>query len=234
MADGEGNPAAIGKTKQVTHRCHDHVLDRRALDDLCQRRSEILEDDDGGSAGILQLVLKLARGVQRIDVNAGVALAFRHTGKPFRFKQVQVFDVAPDSLKYWLRLPLLKMQIQSATDLNYFEGAVMKTGKSIEKEFIQGFDFFVEKKDNSSQKQEIDVLEIQITAERSEYNNEIRRISRELQTVEDELRTGNNNYARMSDYQKGAWQRESKTLESQIKTLERELDRKPSLHLLEG
>jgi hypothetical protein len=35
----------------------------------------------------------------------------------------------------------------------------------------------------------------------------------------------------MSDYQKGAWQRESKNLESQIKTLERELDRKPSLNL---
>jgi inner membrane protein len=158
-------------------------------------------------------------------------LAFRHSGKPFKFKQVQVFDVAPDSLKVWLKLPLLKMQIQSATDLNYFEGAVMKTGKTIEKEFIQGFDFFVEKKDNSTQKQEIEVLEIQIGAERSEYNNEIGRISRELQTVEDELRTGNNNYARMSDYQKGAWQRESKNLESQIKTLERELDRKPSLNL---
>lgn len=158
-------------------------------------------------------------------------LAFRHSGKPFKFKQVQVFDVSPDSLKVWLKLPLLKMQIQSATDLNYFEGAVMKTGKSIEKEFIQGFDFFVEKKDNSTQKQEIDVLEIQIAAERSEYNNEIERISRELQTVEDELRTGNNNYARMSDYQKGAWQRESKNLETQIKTLEHELDRKPSLNL---
>jgi hypothetical protein len=35
----------------------------------------------------------------------------------------------------------------------------------------------------------------------------------------------------MSDYQKGVWQRENKTLESQIKTLEHELDRKPSLNL---
>ncbi|WP_305953309.1 hypothetical protein [Emticicia oligotrophica] len=42
------------------------------------------------------------------------------------------------------------MQIQSSVDLNYFEGAVMKTGKTIEKEFVQGFDFFVEKKDNSA------------------------------------------------------------------------------------
>lgn len=168
---------------------------------------------------------------QEFQVKDCKFLAFRHSGKAFKFKQVQVFDVAPDSLKVWLKLPLLKMQIQSATDLNYFEGAVMKTGKSIEKEFVQGFDFFVEKKDNSTQKQEIEVLEIQIAAERSEYNNEIGRISRELQAVEDELRTGNNNYARMSDYQKGAWQRESKNLESQIKTLERELDRKPSLNL---
>ena len=171
------------------------------------------------------------KGFQEFDVKDCKFLAFRHSGKPFKFRQVQVFDVAPDSLKVWLRLPLLKMQIQSATDLNYFEGAVMKTGKSIEKEFIQGFDFFVEKKDNSSQKQEIEVLEIQNASQRSEYNSEIGRISRELRTIDDELHTGNTNYARMSDYQKGAWQHESKTLESQIKTLERELDRKPSLNL---
>lgn len=168
---------------------------------------------------------------QEFQVKDCKFLAFKHTGKPFKFKQVQIFDVAPDSLKVWLRLPLLKMQIQSATDLNYFEGAVMKTGKSIEKEYIQGFDFFVEKKDNSAQKQEIEILEIQIASQRSEYNNEVGRISRELQTLEDELHTGQQNYARISDYQKGVWQRESKTLESQIKTLERELDRKPSLNL---
>ena len=130
-------------------------------------------------------------------------LAFKHTGKPFAFKQVQVFNVSPDSLKVWLKLPLLKMQIQSSVDLNYFEGAVMKTGKTIEKEFVQGFDFFVEKKDNSAQRQEIEILEIQISAQRSEYNNELGRISRELQTLEEELHEGQRNYARMSDYQKG-------------------------------
>lgn len=168
---------------------------------------------------------------QEFQVKDCKFLAFRHTGKPFVFKQVQVFDVSPDSLKYWLRLPLLKMQIQSATDLKYFEGAVMKTGKSIEKEFVQGFDFLVEKKDNSAQKQEIEILEIQIASQRSEYNNEIGRISRELQTLENELHTGQQNYTRMSDYQKGRWIQESKSLESQIKTLERELNRKPFLNL---
>ena len=171
------------------------------------------------------------KGFKEFEVKDCKFLAFKHTEKPFRFKQVQVFDVAPDSLKFWLRLPLLKMLIQSATDLNYFEGAVMRTGKSIEKEFIQGFDFFVEKKDNSAKKQEIEILETQIASQRSEYNNEVGRISRELRSVEDELRTGNNNYARMSDYQKGVWQRDSKNLESQIKTLEREINRKPSLNL---
>lgn len=78
------------------------------------------------------------------------------------------------------------------------------------------------KKDNSAQKQEIEILESQIGSLRSEYNNEIGRISRELHTIETELHTGNANYARMSDYQKGVWQRESKNLESQIKTLQRE------------
>jgi inner membrane protein len=158
-------------------------------------------------------------------------LDFRHSGRVYRTRNVQVFDVAPDSLKVWLKLPLIKMQIQSASDLNYFEGAVMKTGKSIDKEFIQGFDFFVEKKDNSAQVQEIEILEIQIASKRREYDDETSRLLRELHTTEAELRTGNSNYNRLSDYEKGQWIKESKDLESQMKALKREIDRKPSLDL---
>ncbi|WP_305953310.1 hypothetical protein [Emticicia oligotrophica] len=46
-------------------------------------------------------------------------------------------------------------------------------------------------------------MEIQIASQRSEYNNEVGRISRELQTLEDELHEGQKNYAQMSDYPKG-------------------------------
>ncbi len=50
------------------------VLDRRLREHLLQRAGEILEDDDRLGAGVLQLVLELARRVQRIDVD------HRHAG----------------------------------------------------------------------------------------------------------------------------------------------------------
>jgi hypothetical protein len=46
-----------------------HVLDRRGGDALLQRVGEVLDDDDGLGAGVLQLVLQLARRVQRVDVH---------------------------------------------------------------------------------------------------------------------------------------------------------------------
>ena len=42
-------------------------------DHRLQRRGEILQDDDRFGAGILELVLELARRVERIDVDHGVA-----------------------------------------------------------------------------------------------------------------------------------------------------------------
>lgn len=158
-------------------------------------------------------------------------LGFRHTGKVFRTRNVQVFDVSVDSLKVWLKLPLIKLQIQSNSDLNYFEGAVMKTGKTIEKEFVQGFDFFVEKKDNSAVILNIELLETQIETKRKSYYDDIEQLSSELGFLKSELIDGNRNYNRMSDYEKGRWIRKSKDLESEIKSLEREIKRKPSLDL---
>jgi inner membrane protein len=158
-------------------------------------------------------------------------LAFRHTGKPFKFKQVQIFDVAPDSLKVWLRLPLLKMQIQSATDLNYFEGAVMKTGKIIEKEFIQGFDFFVEKPDKSKEMLEVETLSMRLASERNDYLHEVNQIDNEITTVENEISQGEANYSRLSDFQKGRWISKKKDLENDLDRLKRERNRKKSPNL---
>jgi inner membrane protein len=146
-----------------------------------------------GKTSLLPLSEK-GEGFKTYQVKDCQFLDFRHSGRVYRTRNVQVFDVAPDSLKVWLKLPLIKMQIQSASDLNYFDGAVMKTGKSIDKEFVQGFDFFVEKKDNSAQVQEIEILEIQIASKRREYDDEISRLSRELHAIEADLRTGNANY----------------------------------------
>ena len=66
-----GNPS-ISPTL-VTH----DVLDRRVRDHFLQHVREVLEDDDDRRAGIDELVLELARGVQRIGVDDGHAGAQR-------------------------------------------------------------------------------------------------------------------------------------------------------------
>ena len=59
------------ETHHVSHRRDDDVLDRCLGDDLRQRCSEVLQDDNGLRAAVLQLVLKLSRRIKRIDVDDG-------------------------------------------------------------------------------------------------------------------------------------------------------------------
>ena len=147
------------------------------------------------------------RNFKEFEVKDCKFLAFRHTGKPFVF-------ISVDSVKYWLKFPLLKMQLQCNQDIKYFEGAVMKTGKSIEKEFIQGFDFFVEKPDKSKEMLEIETLSMRLASERSDYSQEINQIENEISDVQAELAQGESNYSRLTDFQKGRWQSKKRNLKT--------------------
>ena len=79
-AHREIDDRALGEPEHFAERRHDDVLDRRARDHLLQRRGEILEDHDRFGAGVLELVLELARRVQRIDVHDDVA-GTQHAGQ---------------------------------------------------------------------------------------------------------------------------------------------------------
>ena len=61
--------------QHVAHAGDDHVLDLRLGQGLLQDGGEILEHDDGQRAGILQLMLELARRVERVDVDGDEARA---------------------------------------------------------------------------------------------------------------------------------------------------------------
>ena len=67
-ADDEVDDHAL-EAEQVAHRGEDHVLDLGLADHLLQRGGKILDDDDGFRAGVVQLVLELARRVERVDVH---------------------------------------------------------------------------------------------------------------------------------------------------------------------
>ncbi len=68
-AHDEVDNQALGKAQKITERAHHDMLHRRAGDRSLQGRCEVLQHDHCLGAGILQLVLELARGVERIDVD---------------------------------------------------------------------------------------------------------------------------------------------------------------------
>ena len=90
MTNREGDPVAIPETQQITHRRHHHVLEGRVLNHFGERCRKVFQNQDGGRAGVGQLMLQLARRVQWVDIHAGIARAqnrrhgdrkLRHVGK---------------------------------------------------------------------------------------------------------------------------------------------------------
>jgi hypothetical protein len=64
---------ALREAEQVAGRGNDHVLDRGLRDRLLQRRGEILQQHDHLGAGVLDLVLELARRIERVHVHHDAA-----------------------------------------------------------------------------------------------------------------------------------------------------------------
>ncbi len=60
---------------QIAHCGDNDVLDRRVAHDRLQRDSEVFEQDDRFRATVLELVLELPRGVERIHIHHHVARA---------------------------------------------------------------------------------------------------------------------------------------------------------------
>ncbi len=84
-ADDEIDDHAL-EAEQIAHAGDDDVLDLRLRDHLLDGVGKVLQHDDGFGAGILELMLELARGVERIDVDHGKAGA-QHRGGGDRILQ---------------------------------------------------------------------------------------------------------------------------------------------------
>jgi inner membrane protein len=158
-------------------------------------------------------------------------LTLDHSSKIRKHRTLQILNVSPDSLKKHLQQPILKLQIQSNVDLNYFDGVAQKTGKAIEKEYVSNFDFYPQETDSTKDLLEIETLEIRIREEQSRYNREIQLIQNEIDDLEYDYSTGESRFPAMSDYEKGQWVRKRQDLKSDIARLYREIKRKfpPSL-----
>ncbi len=73
MAHRKRDPAAVPGAEQIPHRSEHHVLHGRMRNDFFQRMGKILEYDDGRCTGVLELVFQFTCGVERIDIDAGIA-----------------------------------------------------------------------------------------------------------------------------------------------------------------
>src|SRR6185437_1086304 len=80
------------KTELVADRGDDDVLHVRLADGFLQRRGEVLEHHDAFRAGVFQLVLQLACGVKRIDIDDGQAGAQRTEQRDRVLQQVRQHD----------------------------------------------------------------------------------------------------------------------------------------------
>ncbi|MHC2635408.1 hypothetical protein ACVME5_008093 [Bradyrhizobium liaoningense] len=80
------------EAEQVAHAGDDDVLHLRLRDHLLDRVGKVLQHDDGFGAGILELVLELARGVKRVDVHDRVSGAQHGGGRDGVLQYVRHHD----------------------------------------------------------------------------------------------------------------------------------------------
>jgi inner membrane protein len=144
-------------------------------------------------------------------------LDYKHTKKTFETKQIKLFNVSEDSLKYYLKFPILKGEIQSNNEMNYFEGAILKSAKVISFEYQTGFSFTTIVLNNDSKIAEIEIEKAKKLKEINEYNQ----IQNQLDELYSEKSNGLRNYKSLSDYEKGKMQKRLSECEVEIERLEK-------------
>jgi predicted nucleic acid-binding Zn-ribbon protein len=67
---------------------------------------------------------------------------------------------------------------------------------------------------------------MKLQSQRTNFEVEIRQLENEIYDTEQKIRRGDADYNAMSDYQKGRWQSDKRSLESTLESLKRERNRK--------
>jgi inner membrane protein len=158
-------------------------------------------------------------GFASFPAKACTFVSFKHTSIPLRTTSFQVFNVSIDSIKHYLKKPLVKLQLQATTEMYYYEGAVLNSGKTVTKDYVENFDFFIEEPDFSEQEAEIKNLTAELTQEDQMFRQEQSDLQSERAYLQQKLTTGNRNYPRLSEYQKGEWIKERPKLKADIQRL---------------
>lgn len=137
---------------------------------------------------------------------------FRHTGRKPNIRQISVFGVSADSLKTLLHQPIITGQVQANTDIKYYEGSLLKSGKDIKFEYQTGFDFFTESPDLTNDKMQLELAQARIGEKLTQHRRELGR----LDSLKRRLSTVTALYSQATDYEKGKLIEQRNTLESNI------------------
>lgn len=144
-------------------------------------------------------------------------LDYKHTKKTFKTKKIQLFEVTEDSLKKYLEDKILKAEIQCNTEMTWFDGAILKSGKIISLEFKDSFDFNIIQQDKTAKVTELEIEK----AKKAKEINEFEKIQNQLDELYLEKSTGLRNYKSLSDYEKGKLQKRLSECEIEIERLEK-------------
>lgn len=127
---------------------------------------------------------------------------FKHTGHLLKFEQKRIFQADPDSVRKYFAGPLIKIQVQSQNaKLNWYEGALMKSGNEVTAEYVQDFDFFVDEPEKDENKrQQLEMLKGKVFEKRLEATNHQEKI-KEVESLIDNSNTELEN-PKTSDYRK--------------------------------
>lgn len=144
-------------------------------------------------------------------------LDYKHTKKPLKTTQIQLFGVSEDSLKTYLDDKILKGEIQSSNEMNWFEGAILKSGKVISLDYKNKFSFTTIVLSNESKIAELEIEKAKKLKEINEFN----KIQNQLDELYLEKSSGLNKYKSLSDYEKGKLQKRLAECEIEIEKLEK-------------
>jgi inner membrane protein len=147
--------------------------------------------------------------------------SFQHSGITATEHQHLLTNVPLDSLNHLLTSYCLRVQIQSATDLTYFDGPIMKAGKSIDLAYKKNLLISQPPHDDTDIHNKIKLLGIDRETGRSQYERNLLEYRTELQKVrmlEMLLQQLADEYPRSSDYRKGEIIRQRKEIEQRLST----------------
>lgn len=185
-------------------------LDFEHIEREAKRHGDVIEidfkqDDKLFSAKMVstsssQFLIILNGQLKEIPKSEIKLINFKHTGIKAKTDVINVFNISADSLKNMLKNKhLLSATIQSAEEIQYFEGSVIKSGKVIQIKNTTDFHFNIIKAETGQTAYKIRMLMAEI--EMSKRQNDLKK--KEEQIKIDRIKEIDSIFKSASDYEKG-------------------------------